>query len=200
MAKTASQKKARALLDSLPHIYMKPMNTNMGADKRCYIGNDLYINVTCFNTSQALDRLRRLAKRKGWRPSDLFPASVSGQDYGAVTHLVRIGALESISREELKKALYSEEDMKWYGDRIDKVMTAVHEPWPEIDPEYTSAYWTGKNKAMTDEECAKAIETLKERNKLVYAKEEIPDIETCIRVLKEAGYKIMKPVTEYQEV
>lgn len=200
MAKTASQKKARALLDSLPHIYMKPMNTNMGADKRCYIGKELYINATCFNTSQALNRLRRLAKRNGWRPSDLFPAYVSGQDYRAVTHLVRIGALESISREELKKAIYSEEVMELYVDRLDKVMTAVHEPWPEIAPDYKHAYWTGKNEAMTDEECAKAIETLKERNKLLYAKEEIPDIGTCIRVLKEAGYKIMKPVTEYQEI
>lgn len=199
MAKTASQKKARALLDSLPHIYMKPINTNMGADMRCYIGKELYINVTCFNTSQALNRLRRLVKRKGWRPSDLFPAYVSGQDYRAVTHLVRIGALESISREELKKALYSEEVMELYVDRLDKVMTAVHEPWPEIAPDYKHAYWTGKNEAMTDEECAKAIETLKERNKLLYAKE-IPDIETCIRVLKDAGYKIMKPVTEYQEI
>ena len=200
MAKTASQKKARALLDSLPHIYMKPMNTNMGADMRCYIGKELYINVTCFNTSKALDRLRRLVKCKGWRPSDLFPAYVSGQDYRAVTHLVRIGALESISREELKKAIYSEEVMELYVDRLDKVMTAVHEPWPEIAPDYKHAYWTGKNEAMTDEECAKAIETLKERNKLLYAKEEIPDIGTCIRVLKEAGYKIMKPVTEYQEI
>lgn len=196
--KTASQKKAKEALRGLPRFYAIPIKENRPWAVRCYIGEELYVNVGSFSGYYVLNRLRKLAKENGWNPSDLFPAYVSSKNYNATTHIVRVGALESIGRDKLKNAIYSETELDYYSIFGDDAINAAHD-WKDLGNN-TAAWRTGKNKAITDEQCAEAIAMYKEHQRLVHLKEEPMDIETCIRVLKEAGYKIMKPITEYQEI
>ena len=186
--KTTNQKKAKELVRELPRLSVIHLNTRYAADMRCKIGDEIYVNISCLK-SDVLNKLRRIAKKGGWRPSDLFPAVISSHDYGCVTHVVRLGALEDFGRERLKKDICSD---SFYNANVDEALDAARQPWD-------GKTFFGINDPLTDEQCAKAIETLKERSRLIRLGD-VPDIDTCIRILKENGYRIMKPVTEYKEV
>ena len=200
MAKTELQKKARALLGELPRVNGVELGTNMHADMRCLIGNEIYVNVTCFSGFYALDRIRAYGKKNGWKPADLFPVRLNARDYGAVTNIVRIGAFEN-DVENFKDALCKASDEIWgYKEKIDEIIELAHKPFPSDD-----TWRNGRNKPIDEAKIVRAHEAMEERRRILYPKKgdtslTDPDVETCIRVLKSKGYKIMAPVTEYVEV
>ena len=198
MARTESQKKAKELLYKLPCIYTVKLGTKLAAEQKCKIGNDVYVNVTSLNSWGCLERLKTYAKNHGWKQSDLFPAYVSGDNYDAVTYLVRIGAILE-DRQGAVAAIIGKEDelgshKKEYLDRVIALATA-----PFVDT--GKGILEGVNKARTEEQFADAHRIWAERIRLLNSKEaDKPDIQTCIQVLKQAGYKVMKPVTQYEEI
>jgi len=202
MAKTELQKKARALLDELPRVYGIKLGTNMNADNRCMIGDEIYVNVTSFDGFYTLDRIRAYGKKNGWKPADMFPVKINAGDYGAVTNIVRVGAFEN-DVENFKNALFKDENdyfEKRYKKKIDEIIELAHKPFPSDD-----TWPNGRNKPIDEAKIVRAHEAMEERRRILYPKKgdtslTDPDVETCIRVLKSKGYKIMAPVTEYVEV
>jgi hypothetical protein len=196
MARTESQKKAKELVWKLPSIYTVKLGTNYPADQKCKIGDEVYVNMTCFDSWGCLERLKTYAKNHGWKQSDLFPAYVSGDDYWAVTYLVRIGAILE-DRQGVEAAIVGKDD---YGNRKSKfndTLTLATAPFVYTGKDFLE----GINKALTEEQFADAHRIWAERIRLIYSKEaDKPDIQTCIQVLKQAGYKVMKPVTQYEEI
>ena len=202
MAKTELQKKARALIGELPRVYGIKLGTNMNADKRCMIGDEIYVNMTCFSGFYTLDRIRAYGKKNGWKPADMFPVKINAGDYGAVTNIVRVGAFEN-DVENFKNALFKDENdyfEKRYKKKIDEIIELSHKPFPSDD-----TWPNGRNKPIDEAKIVRAHEAMEERRRILYPKKgdtslTDPDVETCIRVLKSKGYKIMAPVTEYVEV
>ena len=200
MAKTELQKKARELLGELPRVCGVELGTNMHADMRCLIGNEIYVNVTCFDGFYSLNRIRAYGKEHEWKPADMFPVKIKAVDYGAVTNIVRVGAFEN-DVENFKDALYKASDEIWgYKKKIDEIIELAHKPFPD-----GNMWFTGKNKPIDEAKIVRAHEAMEERRRILYPKKgdtslTDPDVETCIRVLKSKGYKIMAPVTEYVEV
>lgn len=202
MAKTELQKKARALLDELPRVNGVKLGTEMSANTRCMIGNEIYVNVTCFDGFYSLQRIRAYSKKNGWKPADMFPVRLNSVDYGAVTNIVRIGAFEN-DVENFKDALYNHAGdyfEKNYRKKIDRIIELAHKPFPDDE-----TWRSGKNKLIDAAKIVRAHEAMEERRRILYPKKgdtslTDPDVETCIRVLKSKGYKIMAPVTEYVEV
>ena len=202
MAKTELQKKARALLDELPRVNGVELGTGMSADMRCMIGNEIYVNTTCFNGSYSLQRIRVYSKKNGWKPVDMFPVRLNAVDYGVVTNIVRIGAFEN-DVENFKNALYKDENdyfEKINRKKIDRIIELAHKPFSDDE-----TWQSGKNKPIDAATIVRAHEAMAERQRILYPKKgdmslTDPDVETCIRVLKSKGYKIMAPVTEYVEV
>ena len=197
MARTESQKKAKELLYKLPSIYTVKLGTKFAAEQKCKIGNDVYVNVSSLNSWNCLQRLKTYAMNHGWKQSDLFPAQVSGDNYYAVTYLVRIGAILE-DRQGAEAAIVGKEDT--FGSRkqyLDKVIALATAPFVDTG----QGILEGVNKALTEERFAEAHRIWAERIRLLNSKEaDKPDIQTCIQVLKQAGYKVMKPVTQYEEI
>lgn len=197
MARTESQKKAKELLYKLPSIYTVKLGTILLAEQKCKIGNDVYVNVSSLNSWGCLERLKTYAKNHGWKQSDLFPAYVSGDNYDAVTYLVRIGAILE-DRQGAEAAIIGKEDkFGWRKEQLDKVITLATAPFVDTG----KGILEGVNKARTEEQFADAHRIWAERIRLLNSKDaDKPDIQTCIQVLKQAGYKVMKPVTQYEEI
>ena len=193
--KTENQKLARKLLNEMSFISVCQFGTNR-ADYRANINGEPYLTVGSLDAP--LKKLKKWAKKHRWSALDLFPANVRNRsDYGAVTHLVRVDALEN-DGEELMTYLYR--DTIWADNerkRHEEAVRLSKSQWPTKEDN-----WRFRRETLSEEDCQKNIDLWEERKRLVYAKEESkdPDIETCIRVLKAAGYKIQRPVIQYEEV
>lgn len=193
MARTELQKKARKLIDKLPYIRTVKLGTSYTSQQKCKIGNEVYVNMSCFDAIGGLERLKTYAKNHNWKQSDLFPAYISGSAYCAITYLVRISAILE-DREGVKAAIVGKKDFRSFSEKMfETTMTLATAPFEG------SSLWEGINKSLTEEQFANAHKVWAERIRLLKESDK-PDIETCIRILKEAGYKIMKPVTQYEEI
>ena len=196
--KNKYQKKAEKLKDELPFVNVTGLANNR-SDYRACINGEAYLTVGALPAFTSLERLKRWAKKHGWKPSDLFPCMASAHDYGALTFIVRVNALKE-GGEDLRNYICKQEHEVFENSdkkRYDEVISLCERPWPTEKED-----WRFRKRTMEDHEFKDAHRVWEERRQLIRVNpdEEEPDIETCIRVLKKNGYKVQKPVVTYEEV
>ncbi len=197
--KNKYQKQAEELKNKLPYIYVTKLENNR-SDYRACINGEPYLTVGALPAFNSLERLKRWARKHGWKQSDLFPCMAGSSDYyGALTFLVRVNALKE-GGDDLKNYMcknkfeaFEESDKKNY----DKAIELCFREWPTHKED-----WRFEKKQMEDADFGEAFRVWEERRRLIRINpdDEEPDIETCIRVLKKNGYKIQKPVVTYEDV
>ena len=175
----------------MPRVHVVELGNNR-SDYKARINGEVYVTSGSFETE--VSKWKKGAKMHNWTALDMFPVVASGCDYGAITYIIRIAAVKAAG-EELKKYICHESEEYFaenHARRYEEAIRLSEQPWTEEG-------WSYGINEITEEKCQEAIDIQKERVRLLHM-EEVPDVEDCIRILKEKGYKILAPEITYKEV
>lgn len=182
--KTKEQTEAKELMNKLLFVNVVRV---VGSDNcyRCQINKEIYITVPGLYPLD-LQRLKKYAKKNGWKASDLFPAFIIGRDYNCVGFLVKANLMLADFTKIINMTL--SESNKYRADKIKTILMNAVLPFNDSNEKVVSEKDFENNNAIWEK-----------RQKLLKT-EYKPSIEECIKILKENGYKVLKPITQYEEL